>query len=218
VALSVTNPGLRYTLGSLLIGAEGKSGEAGTMETLRSNIESWFNDSMDRLTGWYKRKAQLTGFIVGCIIAAALNVDTINISNQLWREPVVRQAINASTNQILDRAAGTNPPTLTDLIFAVQDQFVNVSLPFGWTFERDATVPTQNCLFVPGSGTVFGFRWNGACMRPEGAATSTDGWVWLISKLAGLLMTGVAATQGSSFWFDILVKIVNIRGSGIKPV
>ena len=39
----------------------------------------------------------------------------------------------------------------------------------------------------------------------------------MIMALSSVLMTGLAATQGSSFWFDVLVKIVNVRGAGIKP-
>lgn len=219
LALGVTNPGLRLTLSSLLVGAEDQAGAgASTTQTLRTNIKSWFNDSMDRLTGWYKRKAQLTAFILGCIIAAVLNVDTINISNQLWREPVVRQAINANANQILERAGGTTPPSITDLVFTVQDQFLNISLPIGWTFESDNSALAQNCSFVPGRGAVFGLNWYGSCVRPTGALPSTNGWIWSVTKLAGLLMTGLAATQGSSFWFDVLMKIINVRGSGIKPV
>jgi hypothetical protein len=33
----------------------------------------------------------------------------------------------------------------------------------------------------------------------------------------GLLMTGLAATQGAPFWFDILGKLVNVRGTGANP-
>jgi hypothetical protein len=40
---------------------------------------------------------------------------------------------------------------------------------------------------------------------------------WLI-KLLGFIITGAAGSQGSSFWFDILKKIMNVRLSGLKPV
>jgi hypothetical protein len=33
----------------------------------------------------------------------------------------------------------------------------------------------------------------------------------------GILFSAVAAAQGSPFWFDILKKVVNIRGSGKRP-
>ena len=218
LALSVTNPKLRMTLNSLFIGADDSAANSENyLQTLRTNIESWFNDSMDRLSGWYKRKSQLTAFAIGFIAALFLNVDTIQVANQLWREPILRQAINANANQILGSTSSPNAPAITDIILTLQDQILNVNLPVGWTFEPQNTIAPQNCAFVPGSGSVFGFRWNGNCLRPVGAAASTNGWIWSFTKLLGLLMTGFATSQGSSFWFDILVKVVNVRATGIKP-
>jgi hypothetical protein len=215
LALRVTNPGLRLTLSSLFIGIEDSSGDC--LGLLRTNIESWFNDSMDRLSGRYKRKAQLTAFIVGLLIATLLNVDTISVSNQLWREPILRQAINADALQILNQSGQTNPPAITDLILALQDQSLSISLPVGWTFANSTSLAGSACSFAPAPGSTFGFAFGGGCVRPVDTPLSVNGWLWSITKLAGLAMTALAAAQGSSFWFDILVKIVNVRGAGIKP-
>ncbi len=38
-----------------------------------------------------------------------------------------------------------------------------------------------------------------------------------IAKLLGFSITGLASSQGSSFWFDILVKIINVRSAGKRP-
>jgi hypothetical protein len=215
LALGVTNPGLRLTLSSLLMGIEEAGGDC--LQVLRTNIESWFNDSMDRLSGRYKRKVQWTAFAIGVVIAAALNIDTINVSNQLWREPILRQAINANATQIITQSGQTNPPAITGLVLALQNQFLNVSLPIGWTFENGSALAGLSCSFVPGAGSTFGLPWGGGCLRPVGTPLASTGWLWSVTKIIGLLMTGLAATQGSSFWFDVLVKIVNVRGTGIRP-
>jgi hypothetical protein len=39
----------------------------------------------------------------------------------------------------------------------------------------------------------------------------------MLAKLVGLLMTGLALSLGAPFWFDVLTRFVNVRGSGIKP-
>jgi hypothetical protein len=70
---------------------------------------------------------------------------------------------------------------------------------------------------VPLAGSVFGFPGSDGCVRPVGTQASTNGWSWLLTKLGGFLITGIASAQGSSFWFDILIKIVNIRSAGKKP-
>jgi len=36
-------------------------------------------------------------------------------------------------------------------------------------------------------------------------------------KLLGIVLSAGAAAQGAPFWFDILKKLVNIRGSGANP-
>ncbi|MEO8630927.1 MAG: hypothetical protein ABI612_22940 [Betaproteobacteria bacterium] len=47
-------------------------------------------------------------------------------------------------------------------------------------------------------------------------ATEKSGGWWLI-KIIGWLITGLAVTLGALFWFDLLNKLVNLRGSGPKP-
>ncbi len=215
LALRVTNPGLRLTLSSLFIGVEESSADC--LAALRNNIETWFNDAMDRLSGRYKRKAQWTAFLIGLAIAIVLNVDTISVSNQLWREPMLRQAINASAQQ-LAQSGQTTPPAIADLIQSLQNQYLSVSLPIGWTLSPKTALEGSACSLSPVPGTTFGVSLSAGCLRPVDTPLATNGWLWSLTKVAGLIMTALATTQGSSFWFDILVKIVNVRGAGIKPV
>jgi len=45
---------------------------------------------------------------------------------------------------------------------------------------------------------------------PKGAA-------YVVGKFVGWLFSGMAATQGAPFWFEILKQLVNVRSSGKKP-
>jgi hypothetical protein len=219
LALGVINPGLKLAMNSLLIGID-KPGlkDEEFLELLQSNIETWFNDSMDRLSGWYKRKVQLMTFVIGLAIALILNVDTIHLSNQLWREPTLREAIGAKAALILEQYSPEDEAGSNDALSALQllqEQYLG--LPIGWNIRVVELRAEQTCSFVPGAGEVFGATWHGECHQPSGAVDSTNGWGWLIAKIAGLLMTGLASAQGSSFWFDVLMKVVNVRSAGIKP-
>jgi len=49
-------------------------------------------------------------------------------------------------------------------------------------------------------------------MPPEGQSRA-----YLLLKLVGLLLTGLAVTLGAPFWFDLLSMFVRIRGTGKKP-
>jgi len=216
LAFSVTNPNLKLTLNSILLKLDGLSNEGeDALQTIQQEIESWFNDTMDRLSGWYKQKAQTVTFLIGFTLAIVLNIDSIQITNHLWREPVLRQVIIAYIDQNIARSNTVNDLNIMNLLSISQDEIMNITVPVGWSFVE---LPSDmGCQFVPTPGTIFGILWNDKCFQPAETKDSTNGWFWVITKLTGLLITGFASSQGSSFWFDILIKIVNIRISGKKP-
>ncbi len=47
--------------------------------TFKVKLEQWFDDTMQRATGWYKRYTQFVLFIIGMVMAVVFNVDTIAI-------------------------------------------------------------------------------------------------------------------------------------------
>ncbi len=52
--------------------------------------------------------------------------------------------------------------------------------------------------------------------RPAADASITDWILFLILKIIGLGLTAAAVSQGSSFWYDLLKKIVAQNPSGVK--
>lgn len=67
----------------------------GDCDKLRAELERWFDDAMDRLSGIYKRFSQYVVLILGLAIAVALNVDSTRMARMLWQEPGVMNAIVA---------------------------------------------------------------------------------------------------------------------------
>ncbi len=55
----------------------------------------------------------------------------------------------------------------------------------------------------------------GAGNLPRGGGPSLAG-AWLL-RILGWLITGFAVSQGSPVWFDLLSRLVNLRGTGKKP-
>ncbi|HEY6073149.1 MAG TPA: hypothetical protein VIV15_07095, partial [Anaerolineales bacterium] len=220
LALGVINPGLRLALNSLLIGMDKpETSDDDFVGRLQANIENWFNDTMDRLSGWYKRRAQLAAFLIGLTGALLLNVDTIQLAAQLWKEPALREAISANTQYFVQQYSGDPSLANTGILATLRDmQDQYLGLPVGWDFNAVQLNPAESCSFAPNAGQVFGFNWYGECRQPFGASASTNGWMWLLAKVMGFLITAVASAQGSSFWFDVLMKVVNVRSAGVKPV
>lgn len=82
------------------------------LEKLKQNVETWFDDAMDRVGGWYKRKTQLVHVLLAVGFAVALNVDAMLIAKSLLRDPALRQSIVAQAEKFAQQppVAITVPP------------------------------------------------------------------------------------------------------------
>ncbi len=60
---------------------------------LRQNIENWFNDSMDQLSGWYKRCNQVVLVVLAAAMTLVMHVDSIAITKALYASPILRQSL-----------------------------------------------------------------------------------------------------------------------------
>ena len=77
----------------------------GDLEKFRMNIEAWFNDSMDRVSGVYKRKVQYALFFLAFLLAIFLNIDTIVLANRLSHDSALRAALVASATSAANQPA-----------------------------------------------------------------------------------------------------------------
>jgi hypothetical protein len=56
-------------------------------------LEDWFNTTMDRASGWYKRSVQVILFIIGLWLAFIFNLDTAAIIKTLSKDPHAREQL-----------------------------------------------------------------------------------------------------------------------------
>lgn len=63
------------------------------VDILKERFKAWYNETMDRTTGWYKRKLQLILFWLGFIVAVIFNVDTIQIVKILSKDKEARDQL-----------------------------------------------------------------------------------------------------------------------------
>jgi len=96
------------------------------LDRLRGNIETWFDDAMDRASGIYKRAAKWMTLILGVLVAVVLNVDTLRLTRKLWEEPTLREAIIAANAARTSAVAGADP--VKDSLASLHD----FGLPIGW--------------------------------------------------------------------------------------
>ena len=221
--LAAKNPILSRTLNNLMSNALNYADQAeDAIAAYRTNVETWFNDVMDRLGGVYKRRAQWVSFTLGLAIALVFNVDSVTVINELYREPTVRAAMVARAEHL----DGTQEDDLDvkESTEQLQAEMKALGLPVGWTLA-DGTQPycadqiqEQGGLAIPFGSQAAG-RASYRCLIAAGVAQDVPAnlpLLW-VSKVAGWLLSGAMAAQGAPFWFDMLNKLVNVRSSGKNP-
>jgi len=85
-------------------------------------IEKWFDSSMERISGCYKRSTTRLLLAIGFFVAILANVDTIRFARRMYHDPVERQAAVVMAGAIVKNQAATP-------MVSVQESGV---LPIGW--------------------------------------------------------------------------------------
>jgi hypothetical protein len=189
---------------------------AGDVAQVRKNIEHWFDGTMDRVSGWYKRRIQWITAGVGFALAVLLNADTFAIADSLARDPALRASVTAAAeayakgqppiapvneNRAKDNAAEVkkgnadgavqSDSKVVEKVAQQINELHGYGWPLGWNQDDVRTMPRHD----------NNWRWAGA---------------WLL-KFVGWVMTAAAITMGAPFWFDTLSKFMVIRSSTKPP-
>jgi hypothetical protein len=99
------------------------------VERLKTQIEIWFNNGMDRASGWYKRKTQWIQFFLGLSLVILLNIDSVHIGRTLFAvNSPLRASLVESAKSFVAQPGGTNRP-MKDVVEAIS----TASLPIGWS-------------------------------------------------------------------------------------
>lgn len=63
------------------------------IDKFKALLENWFDHTMDRVNGWYKRQTQTVLLIIGFGIAFSFNVDSISVYHVLAKDKKAREAM-----------------------------------------------------------------------------------------------------------------------------
>ena len=202
------------------------------LQTVRNSIEAWFNAKMDRVEGAYKRRAQLGLWLLGLIIAAWFNADSLAVATALWHNSTLRAAI---ANQAQAAAAAPSPSSTTALPAPSTGATLLAAAQQATPQESSAPSPTaipqppisdsikrvqQDVQHV----LIFPIGWGKICTSEELSNLPNcrpqlwpfAWWSWL-SKLRGFIITALAISLGAPFWFDLLKRVSSLRNNGPSP-
>lgn len=200
----------------------------------RLRLERWFNESMERVSGWYKRKSHAWIWIFGGILCLLLNADSITLSKRFWNDQTLRDAVTVEATEYVKSTSADKPDADDQAKLDESLHRLNLlrehlpGVPLGWCFV-DPKVPPKPGETAPVQADGFKASCWPDLVHPGASVThvalaSTDPrlvdrgeWSWWLWKIIGLAATVLAISQGAPFWFDLLQKAVNLRLAGTPP-
>ena len=184
-------------------------------------VESFYDSSMDRVSGWFKSRYQIYMLIISAFVSVFLNVDSIHLAQTLWADKVkLEQMANAAKNEfkniektdkeIILNGSNNNPIIRIDIDKNTDTTTIGIDSALSLLKLQQKEIATA-MQKVKTSGLPMGW---------ENRQAFIGAFKWeprLAVRIAGWLITTLAVFMGAPTWFDILYKLVNLRGNGKKP-
>ncbi len=153
----------------------------GDLAAMKAGLEGWFDDTMDRLEGAYKRWTQWLLLLVGLLLAFGLNVSAVRIADTLWNDATLRTAVADSAVDLTDRPCPDNRTTCTpeEKIDKAVSDIDGLNLPIGWTDDwskQSGVVMTLLGMLFTGATVMLGAPfWFDLLTRLAGARSNAGG-------------------------------------------
>ena len=195
-------------------------------QTFKAELEKWYNGYMEQVSGWFKRYAQGVVWIVAAIVSLALNVDTLYLTDRLFndnglRERLVSEAIQATENggQSFQKDADFVAYLKQTKSKLVQSQSVagkkdSVLLKPTLTPADKLAAQSAYIQFVQTRVADLKLPIGWVFTGEQGPFQPGQDWRFV---LFGWVLTVAALSFGAPFWFDLLLKLVNIRNTARRP-
>jgi hypothetical protein len=169
------------------------------VEQAQSALETYFDNTMDRIAGWYRRRAQFLSLAIGLALAIIVNADSLLVAAHLWSNQTLRSEIGQAAEVFMQEGGCQELATGGDLpepcrVGQLLDQAA--VFPLGWQNASEPGSEKGHELF------------SGFYLLPD--------QLWHRAVI-GWFITGLAVSMGAPFWFDTLQRLLNLRASGRKP-
>jgi hypothetical protein len=151
----------------------------GDIELARARVENWYDDTMERVSGWYKRRAQKIIFGLGLALCIVLNADTLMIVKELWNDDALRASVVSAAQQRV--AASTNADPESSLSQATAYIRESNVPPIGWSGREPRGLPEG-----------LGWLWKviGILISAIAVAMGAPFWFDLLNKVVNVRLTG----------------------------
>jgi hypothetical protein len=208
------------------------------MQDLQQRLENWFDNYMKRVSGWYESHVLLSLRIIAVIIAIGFNLNVIKLARVIYNNADIRASMVAIATDVVDNPEKINQfldtgfnkrKTAIDLDYTTKLKGVDSASPrfdtlqYQWAADLDSNASrylharrTQiDSLLSVVRETGLPIGWSAAVFKAD--LQGKDWGLKLFMALLGWLITAGCISMGAPFWFDLLMRLVNVRRAGTKP-
>jgi hypothetical protein len=162
-----------------------------SVQDFRKNIETWFNDSMDRVSGWYKRWTQVIILGIAILVTLVVNVDSIAIGSVLWNAPTTRAAVASAAQQYAVKTP-PSPDNFQQRVVDLQTNLASLELPIGWSANARLPGTFQGWLLAAANKVP------GWLLTILAISLGAPFWFDLLNKLMSFRSSGKPPTDGTT--------------------
>jgi hypothetical protein len=170
----------------------------GVGDQLEPKLVEWFKAINDRQNGVYTRWTFLRLLVIGFLLAALIDIDTVHIAGTLWKNP-------EQTEKAVKALDDIEKLKLTD----AQKNEVRDSVAKAFV-ELRKIAPPNYAWQNPPKWPFYVDNW---AQRQQ----VKDGLTEWLPKLLGWLLTALATSLGAQFWFNLMSEALKLRAAGNKP-
>ena len=178
-----------------------------TIAQVEAELADWFDTAMDRVTGWYVRRAKTVLFLIGFAMAAVTNFDIIGYGAELARNDALRNAI-VNQAELTSRSGQVG----TFRLIAEADTSGDGQLDarelanLNDAARRVATTAADGLDTLKASFSQAGsIGWVAFDAAPSHTGSE------LLRMFVSWLIIGLGCTLGGQFWFDLLKTFLKVR-------
>jgi hypothetical protein len=198
---TLLKPSLRTSLLAVLADSNVK------LPTDQQKIEAWYDEAMDRVSGWYKRHTHMWIWMLAVVITLGLDADSVHIFKALWTNQAVRTAVVESAKR---RSQGERPEALMPLVVRNKPNDPRAGAPVA-PHNNDVMTEAERAEM---SDLLVGWKDD---IKEWGTMNGGQLFRSFLLHIVGWLFTVAAVSLGAPFWFDTLNRFMNIRSAGRAP-
>ncbi|MDX1906288.1 MAG: hypothetical protein SF053_04580 [Bacteroidia bacterium] len=190
------------------------------LSAFRLQLERWYDEVMDTLSGRYKRLTHNILLIIGLGLGVYMNADSLQMYQKMTHSAdpaqqtaqilaIAAQLTDSQAPAMLERVASTERTRSLAASDTVADTTLTTLIA-----QNSALISQAQALVTElrEDSSPLGLGWSDSDLEDlkKGHAGT-----WAL-KLLGFFVTAIAVSLGAPFWFDLLQRFMNIRTTGAQ--